>query len=198
MLEQFAANQEFWKDIPFGWITVVLFAFWAGLLAQDLYNKESWLRNNWRVINKLFDVVSLHVAHVEKPPEVISVVLKIKYTRNIKNGELTITSTPLHERMQPFIIQHETEINKPSYSDRKIVVCNLPVAPASHSSWGEDVGGEVLKDGQQTVGLGVRHLVCVELKSRFMKQKIEFFIDALNPNELKNSFVHLERMDEYS
>ena len=203
MVKEYASEQSFWQNIPFEYLIAIMLAFWVGLIVQDLYNKESWLWENRRIINKLFDVVALHVKHIEETPERLSVVLLIKYIREIKNGIITITVTAQNIRnpLKPFVIHCEAKVNCPAHSNKRIIICNLRIPrsnqPAIHSLWGKEVGGIELKEGQKTIVDGSKNLVVIEVKSKCRIQRFEFIADFCSPCLSQDMpYVNLIRPDE--
>ncbi len=209
MTGQFITSDSRWREIveswPMSFIWLGTICFLIGLFVQDLYNQNSWVMENWRVINKLFKVVTLHVGHIEDEPEHLSVILLIKYIREIKNGLITITVIPQNseKKSNPFITHHEENINCPSHRDRRITICSLrvprPNKPAIHSVWGEEVGSVDILDGQKTITPGSSNLVIVEVKNKFRKQRFEFMIDFKSPTAVSSPdlpYIHLMRFDE--
>ena len=201
MLEQVATTSGYWGKIPFGWLLVSFLFFLAGQLIQDLFNESSWIRVNWRTLNKLFEVVALRTGHHRDEPERLSIIFLIKYIREIKNGTITVTVRPQNYKAKPFVVIHKENINSPAYTDNKITVCILrvprPRQPPIHSLWGEEVGGVNILDHQQTIVPGSKNLITVEVKNKLRTQRYEFFLDFENPcsgNDLP--YVHLMGLDE--
>ena len=45
--QEWAAGQDWHNKVPFGLITSLCLAFLLGLVAQDIYNPHSWIRQNF-------------------------------------------------------------------------------------------------------------------------------------------------------
>ena len=81
MLEQYASGSEWWRDIPFGWLMIIGAAFWAGLILQDLYNKESWIWENLRSLRQLFVIEGVSLTSKNDDDyEWFELVIKIKFS----------------------------------------------------------------------------------------------------------------------
>lgn len=191
-----------WLDSHLDGFFWVVAAFTLGLIAQDLYNKKSWIWNNWKAIIRLVDVQALTARYLSESPEPqwITVFISLKTARPIKDGSITMTVYPIHPRMEPFCILHEEGISEPRHSEIKLQVCRLhvqqPQEAARHSYWGE-VGGETtLLPGQRPVVGSLNHKVVLEVRSGLRAQKVTFFVDRMDQTRKEKGYVYVRGPDD--
>ena len=109
--EHWAVHQEWWKLIPFGWLSLLILAFWIGIVVQDLLNPNSALRHNWREWRKVFDVIAVMAGHVEgQTNDRVDIICLLKFRKSLTDEALTVrVIVPLtfKKRRQSVCVTHK-------------------------------------------------------------------------------------------
>jgi len=64
--EQFFGTRDWWPDLPWGWLMLLMLAVVFGQFIADWSDDRSWLRYKWREHRKLFDLVAVRYIYREK------------------------------------------------------------------------------------------------------------------------------------
>lgn len=200
MVEQALSTQPWWQDLPFWTIILSFIAFSAGAVIQDLYNKNSWIYENLREINKSADLLKIQIVENESPATHVSIIINLKFTREIKDGRIYITVYPLYANIRSFVIFDDKNLNLPPDSEKKISICHeripMPGEPPVHSLWGESIGGVDLREGDKTVMPHSRNLVKVTISNGRRNQNMWFMLHLLNRQRMGDTTVYTMPLDE--
>ena len=149
MLEHWAEHQEWWKCLPFGWISLVILAFGIGAFVQDLANDKSSLRYNWREWRKVFSVLTAHAAHLDNP-ERVDILCHLKFIKDFRGKLIVRVIVPLADREPDIKVVHQEQIDIPKDGEKRLRLGSISItkpgdAFARHSLWGEILGEKDLK-----------------------------------------------------
>lgn len=170
-----------WQIIP--WVGVYWFSAGIGLalVANDIQNPTSWLRDNWREISSPFFVKDV-VVNKRSDPERNSLICILRFRRAPKSSDISVYITPTHTQdkgVRRHVFQTNAgKIQKDAEYRLNIgsVMIQHPGWTPRHSLWGQDVGPEALEPGSPTISVGLRVLVTVEVdgcEEKFLVQRSE-------------------------
>jgi len=199
MFEQWASQTEWWREIPFGWLTITVIAFWAGLCVQDLYNQRSWLRHNWRELRRAFHAHTISRAKNDDQKQWFELTAVVRFTRRINaTVELFAYDAVQFELFnKPKLIYR---INKLKYSKDEtldLTMACIPhyikqTEPRRHSLWGTEPGENHLREGAQTIHPSSDNLAEIRISSWLGIQTYRvFFAMTENRTETGGAFFFL-------
>ena len=181
------------------WLPALLVGLFVGLLINDVLNSRSWLRHNWRVWRRLFDVVTTHAGHHQSSPEHIELICILKFKKTVKNAQLTVcVVTPFPTREDERRITHNEAIDLVKDSTKRLMLGNIAITRAGdphacHSVWGERIGEKDLGLGQ----LPITGLSRVVLEVKVNHQTYSIYAHILEPNREESSKVYLLTEDQF-
>ena len=201
MLEQSASGSEVWETFPFGWLTALSLAFWAGLIVQDFYNRRSWIHENWRRLNQIFEISAVHSAHITEGPERVVIRALLRFTRKISNGRIVVSVHPLYKDAHPFVVLDEKITDAPPHSDKTLILCTLPIPKPGwtpiHAVWGGEVGSLEIKTGQKTIVPHSENIIAIDITAGWRKQSFRFLAKFTDPSRVDESRIQLWWGDEH-
>ena len=181
------------------WLPVLLVGIFAGLLINDVLNSRSWLRHNWRVWRRLFDVETTHAGHHQSSPEHIELVCLLRFRKTVKDAQLTVSIvTPSPTREDERRISHSEVIDVIKDSRKRLMLGSIAITRAGdshacHSVWGEGVGETNLNLGRPSI-IGLSRVV-IEVKVNHQIYRI--YAHILDPNREESSRVYLLSEDQF-
>lgn len=163
---------------PFLW--PVAPAFLLGLVLQDGFDRESWLRYWWRRLAAKFVLVSLSVSQAEEPKR-IQVTALIRFTKNISLGQLVLR---VHSCMNAanggflHVIRVDESLRALKGEQRQIEIAKVPIAYPGwtpiHSAWGPGWPGH----SRAVAGLS-KNVVDIEVIGGWLPQRHRIFVSNL-------------------
>ena len=177
-------------------------AFLLGLFIQDLYNKKSWIRENWRNWTRKFEVVFANVGYAEEPRR-LDVRTQIRFVKNIPSAQLTLrVYSCIGLNRPPFVhaisIAKLTDIIKDQIQTIEIAKLAIPFPGwiPFHSSWGPGA-----PDHRKALIGGSKNVVEIELTGSFIiTQRHRFFVANLTyggPQDMPSLYLQDEDEDVF-
>lgn len=129
--EQWATSQEWFHGLPFGMIWWLCLAFLAGLVVQDTYNPDSWIRRNlrlWRASIVLDDVNHAHSS--TNSIESVRLTARLRFIRDTKASVTVKVVELLGRPSERVFVLHgpwEDENNYRADAILKLELANIPV-----------------------------------------------------------------------
>ena len=199
MLEQYASTQDFWQKIPFLWLMGIVLAFWIGLIVQDCYNKDSWVRRIIKSFRKLFVIENvISNSKIAESREWVEVRCRVRFIRNKKNVSVVIRAYSCINALarRDFIL--ETHKLDQVYKDQQLtfVLAILPIKsynkePLGYQCWGQRYRKSGDIDGMVSLGDGSQNLVEIEVKSGWKTQTEHIFFAVMHKNSHEHGRVFI-------
>lgn len=203
MLEQYFSGAPEWQELPWGWLTGMALAFWAGLVVQDLYNQESWIWHNLCEFRKVFVVESVVPAHkLENNQEWLRLTANIRFVKRCKSAKLIIRiHSAINNRNanDQFVLDART-IDVEKDHQEKLVFGIVPIKayegnPPGYQCWGSRFRPSGDVDGMKSLFSGTDNIVSIELRTWRGVQKLPIFVHLLNKEsgEMGRVFMEYQR-----
>lgn len=195
MFETFIKTQKWWGELPLFWLTWIFVAVGAGLLLGDCYNGKSWLRHNLREFFKVFEVRACFIAQELEPHQFFSIVCLLKFTKDIKQGDLTVKVIQVLPSGNRIHVVHSEKITTIKDSERRLRLGSMPIPQpgdfsGKHAIWGEALGDENLLPSQTPL---IPDLAIIEVSLNRQKHRAYvnkqpiFLTDVHSPITLMNA-----------
>lgn len=165
--------QPWWEKLPWSVGLWASGAFLAGLLVQDLYNRDSWLRRWWSDRNRLVDHQECWHDEVGTGPgklrEGYSV---LKFVRDVRSLEVRFWGL-LPNAPEPHLLKHTEGQHHPRGATVRFPVARVPVfATDVHSTLGDKFQVEP----------GQLKKVVLDLRDGWRRQRISIDVVIRPPN----------------
>lgn len=176
--EQFVTTSNGWSEfvqaLPVMWIWSVASAFALGLFVQDLYNPQSWLWQNWRALNVMFEHAECWWEQALNEPIRREAYSRLVFTRDLKNVELRVWGY-ISGNLAPTLIDSRTGLRCLKNTDLRVILATAPIHEGSplKPRFGD-------QDSPHTINPSEVKLVVVEMRSGWRKQScaVEIYISA--------------------
>ena len=171
-------DQEIQK-IPWGWVLIVVFAFFVGIIYADLLNSESQLRRWIRKKRQIAEIENFVLAHeVENSTAWYKAIIHLRFLGRMKNINYSVEITQYvgHNAQNSFIIKREIIPSTDKNLFKKITVATYPQRlskemPVGYPYWGGDKNHTWAGDGN--------HIVTLTLNSKLRRQTHKFLISSI-------------------
>ena len=209
LMEQHFQQSDFWKDLPFGWVSLLFLSFWLGTVVKELRDPKSWIRHNILEFRKVFDVESVSTTHKWDDAdrwgtERVEVWCSIKFLKDLDDPSLTlrVTSWLGSQSATTHLIFNESMGQIKRDQVKRIVLGSLAVTNATpperrsesigarHSIWGPVIGTPTLHEGQVTIASG-RSMIDLTIAS----QSYRVFADVLDHSREDSRRIYLVTED---
>lgn len=188
LLEELAREQVWWHSVPFSWILALWGAFTLGLIVEDLANRGSWIRENLRTLQRIFELESVVPVHRISPQsEWLEITANIKFVRAIENVQMAVrvdanTNIPhAHER---FVLQGESYARAVADERKHFVLAIVPLKrydgkALGYQCWGSRVRESGDVDRMRSLSAGTRNTVEIQAFRRpWLRQSERFLLAA--------------------
>lgn len=128
--ENYLQLQPWWPKMPWGLVSALSLAFMFGLLAQDLYNRDSWARQLWRSVNQLFDHAACWWEQPSNEPARREAYSRLIFTRDLKNAELRLWGYD-NGNMAPKLIESRVGQTYLKGADLRVILATVPIHETS-------------------------------------------------------------------
>ena len=187
--EYWLTNSAFWQTIPFGQITIGVLLFWAGVVAQDLYSQDSWVRRKWAALRQMFVVESVVAQHRTDPSkEYLVLALTVRMTRNVREASfvMRVHEGVNHAHVDRVFVLESSKMDIVKDQSKRRALAIIPLkrhdgAPLGYQVWGDkfresgDVSG-------RSILVGSDNVVEIEMRKRWRRQTERLFIASLHGN----------------
>lgn len=183
-------HSNFIASLPIGWLTAVCIAFWAGLVVQDLYNEDSWIRKNIQIWRSLFVIESVIIASQNtRDEEWLEIRVKIKFTSDARKVRLVLecdqhVNVP-HARKK-FVLK---SLDYPSIDKHREEILTVAIVslrgkngnPSVYSCWGDKVRKSGDTNGMLSLSRG-ENFLNLKISSGWKKQTESVFMVISDQN----------------
>lgn len=178
------------------WLVICCCVFMAGLFIQDCFNKESWVRGNFRLLRRLFLIEGVHLINQEKDGYKwvnVRVSLKFLKTRGVSKIVFEVDSAinVKHAREQYVLSSLVSQsLNKNQKCD--FVIATIPYEAPTGLSAGYICWGEKHRKSGDVVGikpLSAESILKIKASSGWFFSQEEFVFIAL-PMHIISDKVH--------
>lgn len=198
MTEQSVTSTSWWSHWvstwPLDYILVASSFFILGLVAQDLYNKDSWIYKNLDALSELFVVRGAGRSEPARDIGVIAV--DVQFSREVKHGRLRITSFPRTASPYsiPILICSADDFSAAKHELRRFTIASIPISGPGWNPRAMVWGGD-LENGRTIVPQS-QNVVEVRLSSGWRRQVFTFRVDIWGQSEQDYGRITLLRKDQ--
>lgn len=194
MLQNYAANNKVWQSIPFGWLLMLCLTFSLGLLVQDAFTPDSWIRAYIADYCRIFTIDSITPAHKSTPAkEWLEVMARIRFLKNLEKARMVIrvySCVNVRHASNAFVLV-DRQITASTEHVEECVLAILPLKSydgqaIGYQHWGSEYRESGDVDGIKSFLDGSENIVEIELRSGRRRQREHAFVAALH----RNSFEH--------
>lgn len=168
------------SELPWGWIVLLVGAFIAGQIIQDIFNPKSWVYLNWQALNRCV-TANAFVATEQDPPASV-IVVTLQATRDLKrlrvvgrgySGIVTFQAPTL------VVFAREEASGLAAGQSVRLVVGRVP---HSHPGWTPEGMRWSAPAGQTPRPLAgnSKNIVEIEARSGWRHQKVRFQLRVAN------------------
>lgn len=180
---------SFFDSVPFDWLVWCVVAFWIGLVVQDLYNRDSWIRKNVKRARQLFIIQNVNLfSESEDGFEWFEIRVRLKFIRN--TGAVRIAFEVEQAVNVPHARTKFSLFSKaaPALDENKEKSFTIAVLPAKapqgqaigYQCWGDRFRKSGDVDGIRSLPDGTESFVKITVKSGFFFQEEKIFIALPN------------------
>ena len=186
---------DYWGEIPWLFLAIVLAAFFFGQIVSDYCNDSSWLRDKIRAFRSIFtiDFVVINSVVIDEHYN-LTIRARIKIIKDTKNLKIVIrahSDIDIKHSYEAFILETKDvqSASKDQVIDFKFV--NIPVStpdglPLCYQSWGEPRLSGDATDMKPLYGANV---VEINAKSGLLSQRELIFFNMMPDNESGRVFI---------
>lgn len=163
VLDRWIEIQDWWEKLPWSLGIAASVGFLLGLVVQDLYNPDSWLRRWEAAVNRLVDLTGCWHDEVGEPDcRMREGYATVTFARDAKNLELRVWGL-IPNNSEPHLLLHETGVVAVARAKRRLVVARVAVHRTDvHATLGQTF----------QVNTGEPKKVIIELRSGWRRQRI--------------------------
>jgi hypothetical protein len=179
-----------------GWwptIWIIAAAFFAGLVAEDIHNPRSYIREKLRYLRRRFEVIWTASVYCENPNRV-DLNCQLRFVRDIKEEILTVRIVqPYLTRPDRVSVVYQKKIPSAARDTIEnirlgsIAITKAGDTFARHSLWGPVLGEKDLSNGQVSITPSSKNIVEISLGP----QTYRIYADILRDNMIADHHVYL-------
>lgn len=179
IMEQAFSTTEFWKGMPWWYLSIGFALFLGGQLWADFRNGNSWI--SWWLRNKyrLFDVEKVFAEHnVENGETWFTVKAKIRFARRVKRATILLDIAGNTGRHSIVAAQNQDyAIN----SQEKLRLARIPIENHKTGTWGD----HCIPVNTLPIVNGSKSVITIDVQSHnlfFKRQKHRVFLELMANN----------------
>lgn len=178
-------------NLAASFITVAAVFFLGGLIVQDFRNPKSWVRHNWRELNRVFTVNHAHVITTDDGFN-DHINAKVQFTRDVQKGRLVVrVYSCTQRRAEPttILLLDMPLDDLPKGRERLIPIGQIPHAHPEwkprHMVWGDasygagDYGVDAYGSGKFMIS-DSHNVIEIEARAGWRKQTHRLYLRAFD------------------